>query len=60
MSPADIQQVNEFMRWLGQENGIGPEAVRHLCAFFYGRDIDKSVSELRLDQPDGFATEEPS
>lgn len=58
MTPADTNQVNEFMRWLGQENGIGPEAVRHLCAFFYGRDIDGSIKAL--DQPDGFATEEPS
>lgn len=46
MSPADTQQANEFMRWISETAGIGPEAVRNLCAFFYGRGVSLSILNL--------------
>lgn len=44
MNPIDIQQAQEFKRWLGEKTGLGPKPVTYLCLFFYGLDV---VNDLK-------------
>lgn len=44
MHLADTQQVKEFMRWICDGTGMSLEALRHMCAFFYGKDIGDALN----------------